>query len=770
VPVVIWVKRECGADEQSSYSAAAPATVSGDVLVLITTDLLKRDWEGWTEPLSREPGDRPRVRATQSTLAAGRRERLSMSPSLKLALCAGISALCLPQGASAQNQAQQQGPGQPSAAQVPLFVTVTANRSPTSIQRTGSAITTVSEEEIRNSNPATFADVLRSVPGVSLTESGGPGGVTSLRLRGNDARHTLVLVDGIRVNDPTDVGGGFDFGGLAVRDIERIEVLRGPQSALYGSDAIGGVVNIITKRGRGKPQSYLQVEGGSYGTRSVRAGISGSTETMSYAFGLHHLNSDGFSRFGQRVRRIESIYPKLEADPIQRSGASGRVSWRPVAGVEFEVGGQFSKALTRTDNAFGLDEDTAGKDQQTSGSGFAKATIDTLEGRWRHSLTAFTSFTNRRSRCDVPGFTCYYQDPADRLTFNPADRVDTGFKGSRIGAEYQGDIKLGAFGTLIIGAKHEKEQAKFTSDALLPIAIKGYSSSADRRTNSIFALHQFRLGERTDISIGGRVDKPNDTDAFLTWRGTVAHRITETGTKLRASIGTGAKAPSLYQQFSEYGPLASGRAALQAEKSLGYDVGVDQDLWDGRARFSITAFENRLKNAIEFDGTRGLVNPVYFYNIGQYVNLSRALTRGIELAGTVDLIPGHLRARASFTFQDARAKSSFGSVVSGDRLLRRPEEQGSFALTFTPNDKLTIEPFVTYVGRQVDIARAPGTFSSVRKTLPAYVTVGVRTEYKLNDNLKVYVRGENLTNERYEEIYNYGTVGRSVYAGIRATW
>jgi vitamin B12 transporter len=652
-----------------------------------------------------------------------------------------------------------------------LFVTVTANRSPTSIQRTGSAITVISADDIRSSNPASVADLLRSVPGVSISETGGPGGSTALRLRGNDARHTLVLIDGVRVNDPTDVGGGFDFSSLATRDIERIEVLRGPQSALYGSDAIGGVVNIITTRGRGKPSAYIQTEAGSRGTVSVNTGVSGSTETTSYAFSLNHIKSDGFSRFGHRIRRVENVLGTLEPDSWNRSGASGRVSWRPLDGVELEIGGQYSRSLTQTDNAFGFDEDTRGKDRQFSASGFAKASVETFEGRWKHSLTAFSSISDRRSRCDIVGFSCYYQDPLDRTSFNPADRVDSGFRGLRSGAEYQGDIRLGSFGTLIIGARHERERAEFTSNALLPVFIKGYASSADRVTNSVFALHQLRLGERTDISLGGRVDRPDDTQAFFTWRATLAHRILETGTKLRSSVGTGAKAPSLYQQYSEYGPLASGAAALRPERSIGYDIGIDQELFEGRVKLSATAYENRLRDLIEFDSSRGLVNPVFFYNIGQYVNVSRATTKGIELAGTADILPGLLRARANFTWQDARAKSSFGSLNAGDKLLRRPTQQGAFALTYTPTEKLTIEPFVTYVGRQVDIARPQGTFGpSARRTLAPYATLGIRTDYKLNDHLKLYARAENLTNARYQEIYNYGTAGRSVYGGIRASW
>jgi vitamin B12 transporter len=657
----------------------------------------------------------------------------------------------------------------------PLEVTVTANRSPAAIQRTGSAVTVIPGDEIRKTNPASLADVLRTVPGVSLTETGGPGGVTSLRLRGNDARHTLVLVDGVRVNDPTDVGGGYNFAGLSALDIERIEVLRGPQSALYGSDAIGGVVNIITRRGRREPQATLQVEGGSYGTRSIRVGIAGGTETLSYAFSLNRLDTAGFSRFGYRVRRIEDArFTPLEADSLKRDGASGRISWRPFQGFEFEIGGNLSRTFAQTDNAFGLAEDTGGKDRIVNGSGFARAIVDLPQGLWRHSVTAFASATERRSRCGALDFNCFYPDPADRTNFLSADIADTVFRGQRRGLEYQGDIRLGQFGSLIVGLRHERETAEFSSRALAPALAPGGSSRADRVTNSVFALHQIRLGEATDLSFGARYDKPDDTRGFLTWRATASHRFVETGTKLRASIGTGAKAPSLYQQFSAYGPLASNDLALRPETSLGVDAGIDQDFFDGRLKLSATVYQNRLKNLVEFDQTRGLINtafaPFFVFPIGQYVNVSRARTQGTELSGEAVIVEGLLRAKASFAWQDARAKTTFGSLGSGDELLRRPEQQGSFALTLTPMAGLSIEPFVTYVGRQVDAARLPGTFGSFRRDLPAYATLGMRAEYVVSRNVTLYVRGENLTNARYQEVFNYGTAGRSAYAGMRATW
>ena len=665
-------------------------------------------------------------------------------------------------------------PAPPDTVPQSLEVVVTANRSPTAIQRVGSAITVISAEEIQARNPASFADVLRRVPGVSLTETGGPGGVTSVRLRGNDARHTLVLVDGVRVNDPTDVGGGFDFSSLSAQDIERIEVLRGPQSALYGSDAIGGVVNIITRKGRGEPKTFVQIEGGSFGTKSVRAGVSGGTQTLSYAFAVNQLNSAGFSRFGERVRRIESTsFTKLEPDSLNRGGASGRIAWRPFQGIELEVGGQVSRTLSQTDNAFGQAEDTGGKDRLYSGSGFARLSLDTFDGLWKHSLTAFTNQTDRRSRCAALGFNCFIPDAGNPTNFSGFDVADSKFKGQRNGIEYQGNIRLGGFGSLIIGAKTERENARFSAIALAPVTVPGDRNSANRTTNSVFALQQISLGERTDVSLGGRIDKPDDTDAFFTYRATVAHRIIETGTKLRASLGTGAKAPSLFQQFSVFGPRASGDPGLRPERSIGYDAGIDQDLFNNRLKLSATIYQNRLRNAIEFDGTRGLLNTVFapfVFPVGQYVNLSRATTQGVELSADIVLVEDLLRARGSFTFQDARSKTSFGSLQNGDKLLRRPEQQGFFALTLTPIKNLTLEPSVSFVGRQVDIARLPGTFNSFRRDLAPYALLGLRAEYAVTSNVTVYARGENLTNTRYQEVFNYGTAGRSVYGGVRATW
>ena len=224
----------------------------------------------------------------------------------------GLSAATLPV------LAQEQSPKEPP----PLEITITANRSPTQIQRTGSAITVISSEEIRKTNPGSLVDALRMVPGLDLSETGGPGSSTNLRLRGANSGQTLVLIDGMRLNDPSAGSGEFDFSTVPSGLIDRIEVLRGPQSALYGSDAMGGVVNIITKRGKGPLTTFAQIEGGSYGTLSSNAGFYGTNGPWSYSFAASALHSDGFSRYGYRIRRLNGYAP-LEKDATNSMGPSG---------------------------------------------------------------------------------------------------------------------------------------------------------------------------------------------------------------------------------------------------------------------------------------------------------------------------------------------------------------------------------------------------------------------------------------------------------------
>lgn len=615
-----------------------------------------------------------------------------------------------------------------------LVISITANRSPTAIQRVGSAISIVSGDTVRAGNQASLVQTLRNVPGLDITETGGPGGTTSIRLRGANAGQTLVLIDGIRVNDPSSGSGEFDFASIAPGLIDRIEVLRGPQSALYGSDAIGGVINIITKRGKGPLQTFAQVEGGSYGTALGNAAAHGKQGPISYAFAVSALRSDKFSSYGYRVRRIEATRPNLENDPLNRYGGYARIGYDAGGPFRVEIGtmGTFTRA--EYDAAFGAFPDTKSKVSSAFHSSFVRAELDSFENRLKQSLVIYSNRTRRKYDSISYG--------ANTLPANTFyDKYD--YIGLRHGVEYQANIGLDRFGSLILGGKLERETVENYTETLLP-APTARTKDVDKGQDSraLFALWQVPVGERFDLSLGARIDHYPNVATFRTWRATAAYRIDETGTKLRASLGTGGKVPTLYQL---YAPLY-GTPTLRPEESFGGDIGLDQRFLDGRFRFSATAFHNRMKNLIDFD-----------FATFKYQNVARAQTSGFELEGEAVLWPEYLVLRGSYTNLRAVDRKT------GLRLARRADHSGKVSLAITPAPKWTIEPSVTLVGKR---------FSSTNQTqrLAPYARLDALVSYKVNDNLDVYVRGENLTNSYYEDVRNYGTTGRAVYAGMRGTW
>jgi vitamin B12 transporter len=627
---------------------------------------------------------------------------------------------------------------------VPLpDIVVTATRSPLAISQAGSAISVITSEEIEKESLKSPAEVLRRVPGVTVTEAGGPGSTTTVRLRGADSGQTLVLIDGIRANDPSADAGGFDFSNLAAVDIERIEVLRGPQSALYGSDAMGGVINIITRKGNGAPRFSVGMEGGSYGTKAGRAAVSGSQGPVSYAFSTIGFDSSGFSRYGYRIGRVEdALSSPLERDSAQRLGAAGRVSVAISPDVEFEVGGYASQTKADIDNgvsSFEFLPDGPSKTQQRFYQGHARLTANTFDGILKNTFLVSGSRTDR----DYKLIGSY---------FLPSLYWDEyGYQGDRLSAEYQGDLKLGAFGLLSFGTKIEQETLVSTSRNVLPFPTDEVENvDASQNTRSVYALHQFSPFENLHLSLGGRIDDIEDGDTFGTWRATAAYEIPNSGTKLRASVGTGAKAPTLYQKFDPF----SGTADLESERSIGFDVGIDQRLADDRVLLSATFFANRFRNLIAY-GMADTCRPEQFY--GCFINVNRARTSGVELSADIDVVPTWLRVKAAYTYLEAFDEDT------DLHLARRPEHQGRLGFAITPLPGLSIEPSVVFMGSQFS---SPGELNE----LAPYARFDLYADYKINDTFSIYARAENLTDARYEEVYTYGTAGRSFYAGLRATW
>jgi vitamin B12 transporter len=623
-------------------------------------------------------------------------------------------------------------------------VVVTATRSPLERARAGSAISVVSSEEIEAYASRNIIEALRLVPGVDVSEQGGPGGFSAIRLRGSEAAQTLILVDGIRIGDPSSTGGEFNFSSLSVGDIDRIEVLRGPQSALYGSDAMGGVINIITRKGERTPRRSITIEAGSYGTINTRADMSGATDRTSYAFSLTGFHTNGFSSYGYRIPRIEALYPGgMEKDGAEKASGSARISHR-LGEATFEFGFSRHYVWARYDDPSAFDLNPAlqralrdspvNRLNSEVTTAFARMTGDAFNGALRNSLTVFGNLNDRVSL----DRSCF-----DPLTFASLECRST-FSSRRYGAEYQGNLGLGERGLLIFGARAEREEAENVQKGTGGSTFLVQQLAGAQNTQSVFALHQITLGSRLDLSLGGRIDAVQDVDIFPTWRTTAAYRISETGTKLRASAGTGAKAPSLYQRFSEYG-----NTALQPEKNIGFDVGIDQSFFGGMANFSATWFDAKYTNLIDIDWS---TFPLRYFNIAE------ARIRGLETNLDLILVPGEWKARLSYTHMQAT------NLTTGDPLPRRPRDKGGVSLTYTGVPKLEVEGRLILVGERLDSVFAPGVYN------PGYLRFDIRSSYAFTDNVRGFARIENITNERYEEVLNYGTAGRSIYAGVKVTW
>jgi len=600
-------------------------------------------------------------------------------------------------------------------------IVVTAYRSPTDITKSGSAITVIPGDKINNASPGSLVDVLRQVPGLTVTQSGGPGGATEVSIRGAEAGHTLVMIDGVRVNDPASARNSFDFAVFSPTDIERIEILRGPQSALYGSDALGGVINIITRKRTGAMSMTVAAEGGSYDTFAGNAAAGGSIGPVSLSVSGTLFDTNGFSRVGDRDNG--------EADGTKKYAGTARTSYNSGEGQAFDFGVTAYHQKSEVDGGSAAKYDLPGYERDRDVvSGFARFDFEGLEGKLNNQFSFFGSQT-----------TSAYIEPNPRST-------DT--DGSDVGLEYQGTLDMGQAGTLIWGARAEQEAATQSTTTKVATAT---SFDMERTLLAVFAMQQFTLFDRLNLSLGGRYDEDVDGQGFLTGRATAAYLIDETGTKFRGSFGNAAKRPTMFQLFDgQYG-----NPDLVDEESYGGDVGIDQELFDGRLSFSATGFYNNFTNLIEYQ-SKSLPD----YPKSSYYNIKSAETSGLELSADAILWPSVLKATGSYTYLHAV------NLDTNLPLSRRPENSGSLTLTYTGIENFEFGVIATYVGER---------FNNDAKTaaalvpLDAYTKVDLTASYKINPETTLYARLENLTNVEYQDAFGYNNAGRSGYVGLRWT-
>ena len=611
-------------------------------------------------------------------------------------------------------------------------IVVTANRAPERIERVGQAITVVDHAQIERSQAVTVSDILARTPGVNFTRNGGYGGVTNLRIRGAEGGQTMLVLDGVRLSDPAVTGGEFNYANLMIGDVDRIEVLRGSQSTLWGSQAIGGVVNVIHADPTKPFEGRVQAEGGSFGTTDVRAAAAGKGDGYQWRLAASHFNTDGISAY-----RLGA-----EKDGYRNTTASGEIKAGVGGPIRLDFRGYYSRGRNESDGfpppAFTF-ADTAEYAVTRDYIGYAGLEFDLLDG----------ALTNRVS---------YSFTRTDRRQTNPAQAVTTTTFASR-GAnkrwEYQGVWTFSPAWAATFGAEIENTSMRTASpSAFEPNPIPGHAKTG---VNSGYAQVRGEVVKGVAVTAGVRHDDHDAYGGHTLGQADIAWTLNDGTTVLRASFGQGFKAPTLYQLYSEYG-----NAALKPEEADGWDAGIEQRLVDGKLRVKGSYFDRKTTNQIDFvscfgPATGGLCAPGGVPRFGYYANVARARTRGVELEAEYDA--GPLNVLANYTYTDAKNRTA-GSANYGAYLARRPKQAANVEATYTFATGPSLGVAVHHVGRSYD--DAANSF-----VLKSYTLLDLRASYPVTEQIEVYGRVENALDEDYQTVRNYGSPGRGAYVGVR---
>jgi vitamin B12 transporter len=607
-------------------------------------------------------------------------------------------------------------------------VVVTATRVEEPLERLGSAVTVITEEELQRFRYDSVGEALRRVPGVDIQRSGGPGKTTALRIRGATPQQVQVLVDGVRVKSPTT--GLAELADIPLDEIERIEIVRGPQSTIYGADAIGGVVNIITKRGRGPVSGFVSVEGGNYDTHRERAGLSGSLGPFDYALGGSWFETNGqFRNDGNEQRALAGqLGLRLPADG--RLSLTARYE-RNKTELPFD-------GLTPVPASpfFVLDPNA----EQTTETAVVSLAWDQKPVEWFEVHARLGRFWS----------ALVFRDPATPadaaagnldLLFGP---TRSEIEVERREAELLTAFHAGRWNTLTLGAEHRTEVGRSPGNFRERL-----------ETVAAFVQDELRLFDRLILSGGRRWDDHSAFGSVVTHRAGAVVLLPETGTKLRASWGEGFRAPTINDLFFP----GFANPGLRPERSESWDAGVDQRFWRDRVRLGVTYFENSFRDLIQLTFNPADCPPGNPF--GCPVNVGRARSEGVEVSAEVDLLDT-LTFSGTYTFTDTK------DLTTGGPLRRFPPHRYTFGLTWTPERALTLFSEVVVVSSQFEREGFPRN--------PGYHRVDLGGRYRLAERrgawpaLEAFARLNNVTDQSYMEVLGFRALGIHVLAGLEARY
>ncbi|MFZ5661007.1 MAG: TonB-dependent receptor plug domain-containing protein [Pseudomonadota bacterium] len=593
-------------------------------------------------------------------------------------------------------------------------VVVSATRSPTPVDQVTQSVTVITRAELEQRGVTQLDQALRQVNGLSLTASGPFGGATSARLRGLDGRNVLVLLDGVPLNDPSGVDKSFDFAAFDLAGIDRIEVLEGPASTLYGSEAMGGVINLISQPARPGLRGNVAADYGSFDTRGARAQVGGGTDRITFSLEGAHRDSDGVNKLN---RFPASLDPREPDHGYRNNTLAGR--------ADIHLPGDLRFGLRGRTEASWFEYDLNG----TSNPGITGRTIQD-----RHSLGANLS---RPLGADWLGSLEAGWVQLRRET--PDDAFGRFFSGNQYRYSAKAEGSTGP-ARLTLGLDHDREQARNLSAS----GSTSLSGTSTLTAPYVFALWDFRP---LRLSTGLRYNEHSSFGSKLTYQLGARYDL-PTGTTFKANLGTGFKAPTLFQLFAP----TYGNPNLQAEKSTGYDLGVEQALWARRLTVALTYFRQRLRNAVTFTFPAG------------YQNINQRRTRGLEaslnwrLGETAVLAAGYTHTNG-FDVDAAGRESDF--------LLRVPEDQYFLRANYSPLRALRLDAELNYIGSRHDLFFGPG-FTTTSVDTGNYALVNLAARYTLSRGLETYVRVDNLLDRGYQEVAGFTGLPRFVQAGVKA--
>lgn len=618
-------------------------------------------------------------------------------------------------------------------------IVVSASRTPISADLTGSSFTIIDRNTLEQRQLSTLSEILRDVPGFAVNRGGVLGSTTQIRVRGAEGNQVLVFIDGIEVNDLAQ-SGEFNFAHLSAFEIERAEIIRGPQSALWGSDALAGVINITTRRGKGALKLSGFAEAGSFGTGHGGASISGGSHNYHFNIAGSYIKSpgDNISRNGD------------EKDGYENGTLTFSAGYSPLNNLSFDIVGRITEAVNEFDETdffvTGLPADSDSETRTSQNYSRIQTKLSLYDGIWEHKAGIALTYTDNDSFID--------------------GTESSSNQGKKYKVDYQTSLFLqtsqitNAAHILTFAVEHEIEE--YTQRGAIAF---GSDPNQDLSTDSTSYIGEYRITFSEKLSIAGSVRRDNNSDFqdATTYRTTAAYLQDDYGLRIHGSYGTGVKNPTFTERFgffasSLFSPFI-GNPDLKPEESRGWELGIDKALFDNKVNIGLTYFDEKLKDEIN-----GFFFDIVTFTTTAINETGTSKRKGIELTGRA-MLGKNLSLNGNYTYLNAKQPDGLGGR---EREVRRPKHIANvnFNYDFFDN-RVNVNLNVNYNGKQSDFFFAPPFFAREIVSLESHALVNIAGSYKFNDLITLYGRIENLLDDSYEEVLGFQGTGLGAFAGIK---